>query len=164
MLNLITIGLGTNDVFTATDQNIDQRIDVVLKHYDIMIESMHKTGPKTKLGVQLPTPASVSQDGFRNYIGAGKQTRWQYRRDQHRLIERFVQHYGDRAKNNIFVVPVYLNLDSVHGFPTWSPPINSRTEEKMTRVNNGTHPNEAGYQQIGDAVYAWIANMLGSID
>ena len=160
--DLITIGLGTNDVFTANDENIERTIDVVLKHLDAMIDSMHKTRADTRLGIQLETPASSSQDGFRNYIGVGKQTAWQFRRNHHRLVERLIEHYGDRTADNVFVVPNYLNLDTVHGFPTWSPPINSRASEKMTRVNNGTHPNEAGYKQIGDAVYSWIANMLAT--
>ena len=162
--DLITIGLGTNDVFTAHDHNIDKIIDGVLKHYDAVIESMRKVRGDTHVGVQLPSPPSISQDGFRNYIGLGKQTRWQYRRNQHRLVERLLEHYKDRTADNLFVVPVYVNLDTVHGFPTWSPAINSRTNEKMTRVNNGTHPNEAGYRQIGDTVYSWITNMLPPVD
>jgi lysophospholipase L1-like esterase len=160
--DLITIGLGTNDVFTANDGTIETTIDKMLKHYDALINSMRKVRSDTRIGVQLPNPPTTSQDGFRNYIGAGKQTRWQYRRNQHRLVERLLEHYDNRVDEHVFVVPNYVNLDTVHGFPTWSPPINARVGEKMTRVNNGTHPNEAGYNQIGDVVYSWIVNMLAA--
>lgn len=160
--DLITIGLGTNDVFTANDATIEATIDRMFMHYDAVLDSMRKARADSRLGVQLPTPPSTSQDGFRNYIGPGKQTRWQYRRNQHRLVERLLSRYGDRIDEHVYVVPNYLNLDTVHGFPMWSPPVNARSDETMTRVNNGTHPSEAGYQQIGDVVYSWIVNMLAA--
>ena len=162
--DLVTIGLGINDVFTANDETIDKRIDGVLGFLDALIESMQKVRADTRLGIQMEKPTSNSQDGFRNYVGVGKQTSWQFRRNHHRLMERMISHYGGRTDENIYVVPNYLNLDVVHGFPTWSPPINARSEETMTRVNNGTHPSEAGYQQMGDVVYGWIVNMLATAE
>ncbi|MEX2172190.1 MAG: GDSL-type esterase/lipase family protein [Pirellulales bacterium] len=160
--DLVTIGVGINDVFTANDASIDERIDGMFVHYDALIESILQARPDTKVGVQMEAPPSTSQDGFRNYIGAGKQTRWQCRRNQHRLMERMIRRFGDRADAPIYLVPNYLNLDADNHYPTWSPPINARADETMTRVNNGTHPSEAGYQQIGDVVYCWIVNMLAT--
>lgn len=157
--DLITIGLGTNDVFSANDNTIDHTIDGMLIYYDALVDAMHKVRADTALGVQLPIPPSTSQDGFRNYVGAGKQTRWQYRRNQHRLVERLIEHYGKREADRLYVIPEYLNIDAEHGFPTWSPAINSHLEQKMTRVNNGIHPNESGYKQVGDAIYGWIVNI-----
>jgi lysophospholipase L1-like esterase len=157
--DLVTIGLGINDVFTANDKTIDERVDGILGFFDVLVESIQKASPDTRIGLQMEAPPTTSQDGFRNYIGAGKQTRWQCRRNQHRLMERMVQHFGDRSDKHIYLVPNYLNLDADKQYPTWSPPINARSEETMTRVNNGTHPSEAGYKQIGDTVYCWIANM-----
>jgi lysophospholipase L1-like esterase len=157
--DLVTIGLGINDVFTANDESINERVDGILGFYDVLIESIQKTSLDTRIGLQMEAPPSTSQDGFRNYTGAGKQTRWQCRRNQHRLMERMIQHFGDRTDKHIYLVPNYLNLDTDKHYPTWSPPINARTDETMTRVNNGTHPSDAGYRQIGDTVYCWIANM-----
>ncbi|MEX2310334.1 MAG: FG-GAP-like repeat-containing protein [Pirellulales bacterium] len=160
--DLVAIHLGTNDVFNAHDETIDDTIDRMFGHYDALIASIHKARPDARVGVQLVTPPSVSQDGFRNYVGAGKQTQWQFRRNQHRLLERMIDHFGNRAKEHIYLVPNYLNLDTAHHFPTRSPPINARADEKMTRVNNGTHPSEAGYRQIGDTIYSWVINMQAS--
>ena len=157
--DLITIGLGTNDIFSANDDTIDQTIDRMLSHYDALIDAMHKVRVDSFLGVQLPIPPATSQDGFRNYVGAGKQTRWQYRRNQHRLIERLIEHYGKHEGDHLYLIPVYLNIDAEHGFPTWSPPINSHLDQKITRVNNGIHPNESGYKQMGDEIFSWIATM-----
>ncbi len=157
--DLVTIGLGINDVFTANDDSIDKRIDGILGFYDVIIESIRKASSETRIGLQMEAPPTTSQDGFRNYIGAGKQTRWQCRRNQHRLMERMVRHFSDRTDEHIYLVPNYLNLDAANHYPTWSPPINARADEKMPRVNDGAHPSEAGFRQIGDSVYCWIVDM-----
>lgn len=160
--DFVTIQVGTNDTFTATDQTIDARIDDMLGYYDQLVQMIRDLRPETKIGAVLITPPSTSQDGFRNYIGAGKQTRWQFRRNQHRVIERMIEHYGGRESENIYLVPTNINLDAEHHFPTWTAPRNARSTEKVMRVNNGTHPDEAGYRQIGDVIYSWIKVMLAS--
>jgi lysophospholipase L1-like esterase len=160
--DLVTIGLGINDIFTANDDSIEKRIDGVLGFYDVLIKSIRKASTDTRTGLQLEAPPTTSQDGFRNYIGAGKQTRWQCRRNLHRLWERMIHQFADRTDEHIYLVPNYLNLDAAHVYPTWSPPIHARSDEKMKRVNNGTHPSESGYQQIGDVVYGWIVNMMAT--
>jgi len=157
--DMVTIGLGTNDVFDATDENIESTIETMFVHYDAIVDSIRKACRDTRIGVQLTTTPSKSQDGFRNYRGAGKQTRWQYRRNQHRLVEQLIVHYGGRESDNIYTVPTYLNLDAAHHFPTAMDRINARSDEVIARVTNGAHPSEAGYQQIGDAIYAWVVAM-----
>ena len=109
----------------------------------------------------MVTPPSTSQDGFRNYRSQGKQTRWQFRRNQHRLMERMLEHFGGRKAEKIFLVPTYLNLDTANHFPTRSAQRNARSHQTVTRVNNGTHPSQPGYQQIGDVVYSWAVHMIG---
>lgn len=49
-----------------------------------------------------------------------------------------MEHFANRE--NVFLVPIQLNLDPVDGYP----------------ANNGVHPNEAGYKQIGTSIYAWL--------
>ena len=154
--DMVTIQVGTNDVFSANDQSIDSVIDRMFAHYDALIRSIHDAGAGTRIGVLMVTPPSSSQDGFRNYRGNGKQTRWQLRRNQHRLMERMVEHFGSRVGEHVYLVPTYLNLDCDHHFPTWTSPVNARSKVPLTRVNNGTHPSEPGYEQIGDTIYAWI--------
>jgi lysophospholipase L1-like esterase len=157
--DLVTIGLGTNDVFNANDDNIDAALDEMFSHYDAIVNSIRKACGATRIGVQLTTPPSTSQDGFRNYRGTGKQTRWQYRRNQHRMVEQLLAHYGGRESEQIFVIPTYLNLDAAHGFPTARERTSARSKEFTVRVTNGAHPTDAGYRQIGDAIYAWVIAM-----
>lgn len=154
--DFVTIDLGGNDIFSATDATIDATIDRMFVHYDAVIDSIRKASPQTRIGILTSTPPSASQDGFRNYVGAGKQTRWQFRRNIHRLIERKIEHYDNRTREGLYIVTTYLNLDTQSNFPTWTSKRNARSEELVTRVNNGTHPADAGYQQIGDTIFSWI--------
>ncbi|MEZ6191056.1 MAG: SGNH/GDSL hydrolase family protein [Phycisphaerales bacterium] len=158
--DMVTIQVGTNDVFSATDETIDRVINEMFTHYEALIASIHEARSDTHIGVVMVTPPSASQDGFRNYRGAGKQTRWQLRRNQHRLMERMLEHFVGREDENVFFLPSYLNLDCEVNFPTWTAARNARSKDPTTRVNNGTHPSEAGYQQIGDGMYAWVCAQM----
>jgi lysophospholipase L1-like esterase len=157
--DLVTIGLGTNDVFGANDGNIEVELGKMFECYDAIVTSMRKSCPQTRIGVQLTMPPSTSEDGFRNYRGAGKQTRAQYRRNQHRLVEQLLAQYGGRESEGIYVIPTYLNLDAANNFPTGPERKNARTREVIIRVKDGVHPAPAGYKQIGDAIYAWVVAM-----
>lgn len=154
--NFVTIDLGGNDIFYATDETIDATVDRMLQHYDAVIDAIRSASSKTRIGVLASTPPSTSQDGFRNYVGTGKTTQWQFHRNIHRLVERKLKHYDNRKSEGIYLVPTYVNLDTENHFPTFRSPRNGRSTETTTRVNNGTHPAPAGYEQIGDSVYAWV--------
>ena len=155
----LTIHLIANDVFTATDETIDPRVTKMIGFYDQLIEAFHKVRPATRIGVILSAPPSRSQDGFRNYIGAGRQTRWQYRRNLHAALERMTAHVAGREAEQIYLIPSYVNLDCEQNFPTWTAPANARATGKITRVNNGTHPSEQGYGQIADSIYCWLKSV-----
>lgn len=157
----ITIHLGPNDVFTATDETIESRVDKMLGFYDTLIKEFHKVSADTRIGVVLTMPPSRSQDGFRNYTGAGRQTRWQYRRNHHRALERLVQRYSGREGEHIYLIPAYVNFDAEHHYPTRTAPANARTSEEVVRVYNGTHPSPEGYQQIADSIYCWLKAVTG---
>ena len=54
------------------------------------------------------------------------------------------------------MIPAYINLDCHHNYPASEGPANARDTGSISRLNNGVHPNDAGYQQIGDSIYAWM--------
>jgi lysophospholipase L1-like esterase len=153
--DLVTIFLGPNDIFSYQDENIEGGIDRILKYYDQLIQMVRTDSPATRIGVMLPVPPAASQDAFgANYTNG--QTRWQYKRNQHRLVERMLQAYANRSSENIDLIATYVNLDCVHNYPGGAIPANSRTTTAIFRQNNGVHPAGTGYQQIGDSVYGWI--------
>ncbi len=153
--DFVTILLGCNDTFSATDETIEERIDTFVRHTETLLAMVHGVSPETRIGLLLPMPPSATQDAFGANYGSG-QTRWQYRRNRHRLVERMTMAFAGRGDRGIDLVPAHLNLDPVHGFPAATVPAHSRTETEIARHNNGVHPSAEGYRQIGDAVYAWL--------
>lgn len=156
--DFVTILLGCNDTFRATDETIEEQIDVFEKHIGTLLSMIHGLRPDTRIGLVLPMPPAGSQDAFGANYGSG-QTRWQYRRNRHRLVERMTQAFSGREKEGVHLVPAHLNLDPVQGFPAVTVPAHARTEAKVERLNNGVHPSAEGYRQIGDALYAWLRGL-----
>lgn len=156
--DVVTIFLGPNDIFSFDDDTIEAGIDDMLKHLDLLVETIRKQSPSTKVAVLLPVPPAATQDAFGSNYASG-QTRWQYKRNQHRLVERMLEKYAGRESDQVHVVPTYLGLDCVHNYPTESVPANSTNETKVTRQNNGVHPAASGYHQIGDMLFAWLKSL-----
>jgi len=160
--DIITLLLGCNDNFGAKDDTIEASIDSFLSHMDILIAEFHKVRPDTKIGVVSLMPPAATQDAFGANYACG-QTRWQYRKNQHRVMERVVEKYGGHEADNIFLVPAYVNLDAVHNYPTIEVPANARAEgpnSKVFRLNNGVHPAPSGYRQLADSIYCWMKGTL----
>ena len=134
--------LGINDCFSANPDDpkaIDERIDAVFSQAETLLAAFREAAPRAELGICLTPPANAREAGFEaNY--KGRYTRWGWKRIQHRLVQRQLEHFGNRENENLFVVPTTLNLDPVSGYPE----------------NNGVHPNAIGYQQLAASMYAWL--------
>jgi lysophospholipase L1-like esterase len=161
-IDVVIIQLGGNDIWRGTDHDIDAMITKVFGYYDQLIKMIHDYSKETKIGVIMLDPLSRSQHGYRNYRAERKQTRWQYRRDQHRMIEREIETFSGREAENIYLVPVHLNLDCVHGFPMQTYPLNARMPVEEQRVYDGAHMSPEGYRQFGDSIYAWLKFVVSS--
>lgn len=147
--DFVTLLLGCNDTFHGTDADIEDRIDNMLSHYETLLKMVRQFSPDIRIGAQLLVPPAATQDAFgANY--QSNQTRWQYKRNQHRVVERMIESFGNRESENIFLIPSQLNLDCARNYPT----------ADNGRQNNGVHPSGDGYRQIGDSVYAWLKAQL----
>jgi lysophospholipase L1-like esterase len=153
--DFVTIFLGPNDVFSATDETIEATIDRMLTHYESLVLGIQAESKETRIGVMLPVPPTATQDAFGSNYANG-QTRWQYRRNQHRLVERLLAQYSGRDAEGIEILPTHVDLDCRHNYPTERGKANAHTEVVIERQNNGVHPDATGYRQIGDTVYAWL--------
>ena len=154
--DFVTIALGTNDIFRGTDETIDSITDTIFSYLDQLVDMVHKYNASTKVGILLVIPPSQSQDGFRNYKGSERQTRWQYRRNQHRFVERLIAHYGGHESENTYLVPAYLTLDAAHDFVTRPSSWSAENLEEVNRVIDGIHPAPTGYREMASAIYAWM--------
>ncbi len=144
--DFVTFLLGINDCFGANPEDpaaIDARIDAMMVHAEALIAAFREAAPDAELGICLTPPANSRESGFEaNY--KGKYHRWGWKRIQHRLVERQIERFEDQEGEKLFVVPIELNLDPTDGYPT----------------NNGVHPNEFGYKQIGVSIYSWLKARL----
>lgn len=153
--DVITVMLGTNDVFGAKDENLEEVTTTILDNAEKLLAGIRSGAPNAKIGLIPTVPPSASQDAFgANY--AANQTRWQYRKNQHRLAERLMGRFGNREAEKLFIVPAYINLDCVNNYPQLEAPVNARTTQKNVRANNGVHPAAEGYRQIADSIYGWL--------
>lgn len=142
--DLIIIMLGINDCFSAkpdSPETIDPKIDWMFREADLLLKDLRNAAPGADIGICLTTPGNSRDEAFEANYGK-RYTRWGWRRIQHRLVERQLRHFKHRT--GIHVIPTNLNLDTKNGYPS----------------NNGVHPNETGYQQIGATIYSWIKSRL----
>ncbi|MBL8826705.1 MAG: SGNH/GDSL hydrolase family protein [Planctomycetaceae bacterium] len=140
--DVITFLLGINDCFAAPADDaklLDERIDAVFQHAETLFTAMKQAAPQATLAVCITPPPNVRDGAFEaNY--KGKYPRWNWRKIQHRLVERQITQFGNRASERIVLVPTELNVDPIDGYPE----------------NNGVHPNAVGYRQIAETIYAWL--------
>lgn len=144
--DFITIMLGINDCFGARPDSpatIDPRVDQMFQEAGPLVQALRDAAPNAWIGICLTTPGNSRDAAFvANY--KDRYTRWGWRRIQHRLVERQIEHFGNRRAERIDLIPTELNLDVTAGYPP----------------NNGVHPNDAGYAQIGASIHAWLKARL----
>ncbi|GMV95187.1 MAG: hypothetical protein AMXMBFR82_49650 [Candidatus Hydrogenedentota bacterium] len=157
----ITIFLGCNDTFSATDETIQARMNDMFAGLDLLIAAIHTVSPATRIGLIPPVPPTASQDAFgANYQNG--QTRWQYKRNQHAVVRAMYARYGQGGDGAITLIPAFTNLDCERNYPAAAEPWNARTEQEAIRQNNGVHPNAEGYRQIGDSIFCWLKGDAGA--
>ena len=123
-----------------------------------MITSMKAFNANVKIGICTPTPPP-GQDAFGYSYGCG-QPQWRYKRNLMRWIYNLITQFDGRTAANIYVVPVSVNIDTVHNMEeAAAAPVNSRSAETVVRQINGVHPGTDGYKQMADVVYYWIKNL-----
>ncbi|MEO2013311.1 MAG: GDSL-type esterase/lipase family protein [Fuerstiella sp.] len=138
--------LGINDCFSAPPDDpagIDSRIDIVFEHTKTLLADFRKAAPNAHFGICLtPAPNSREEAFQANY--KDRYHRWGWKRIQHRLVQRQIEGVTTNPDNNVSIIPTQLNIDPVDGYP----------------ANNGVHPNEAGYRQLGSSIYVWLKSRL----
>lgn len=157
--DFVTVMLGTNDVFNANEGNIEQRIKTIFSAADKFIAEIRKDAPDAQIGVALTVPPASSQDAFGSNYNCG-QTRWQYRRNQFKLVEEMIKKYGNGKVKNISLIPAFVGIDCENNFPMRRETTNSRDAKVIMRHSNGVHPAKSGYQQIADTFYCWLKYKL----
>ncbi len=157
--DIVTFQLGVNDVFGANDDNLEDRVKAILESADTLVSAFRQAAPQAIIGVGLVTAGASSQDAFGTNYACG-QTRWQYKKNQHRLNQAMMQWFNEKSDPLLSLIPTHVNLDCENNFPTVSEPVNFGNEAKIIRHSNGVPPSRPGYQQMGDTFYAWMKAQL----
>jgi lysophospholipase L1-like esterase len=144
--DIICVLLGINDCFRLKADEptaMDQGITEMLLNAENLMSEFRKAAPQATIGICLVPPPNDREGAFEaNY--KGQYPRWNWKRVQHRLVERQLKHFSLREKELIEVIPTELSVDTWNGYPD----------------ANAVHPNEAGYRQIASTLHAWIRHTL----
>lgn len=153
----VFVALGINDCFGQTDDAACSALaDAAFVKLDTLIASIKAAGAGVKVGIMIPSPPSSDQDAFGSNYGVG-QTRWRDKRNILIWARQSIAKYSNQEASRIYIVPTNTALDTVSNMNiAASAPVNSRSTVNSTRQNNGVHPASAGYQQIGDAMWAFM--------
>jgi lysophospholipase L1-like esterase len=152
----VLIHLGINDAFSyTTDATVIAAAIAAFVDLDLLITSIKAAGAGVKVGLMIPTPPA-SQDGFAAAYGTG-QTAWRDKRNIMLWAQELITKYTGQEASRIYLVPSNTALDVVNGYPLLAAaPVNSRSSVTVQRQSNGVHPDTSGYQQIGDALWAFL--------
>lgn len=151
------INLGINDTFYSSSEETLTQLNT---WSDAMIDSIRSACPNTKICVALTIPPNYSQDPFGKDYGSS-QTRSGYKHNNHVYVQNLISRYDGRESENIYVIPIHTNLDTVYNMTSEEIQVNKRNPKTYAspQAHGGVHPDTYGYWQIADAYWFFIKNM-----
>lgn len=150
--------LGINDFINrANNTVIDSVFATTLTQIEAMITNIHSYAAGIRIGIALSTFPSYSQDGAGANYGCGL-SRGQAKRRLYYAYKKFIAAFSGReVSDKIYLVPLGHALDGRHNMIYDSAKAcNARTSETMVRLANLGHPGADGYEQIADALWAFL--------
>ena len=153
------LNMGINDMFSfANDAALESGIVTALGLLESAITSIKTAAPATKIGLCLTIPPNHSQDAFGKAYKCN-QTRDRYKRNNLIWVNRLISEYDNHEAENIYLVPIYTNLDTVYNMGMETLPVNARNTDityQSPISNGGVHPVASGYWQIADVYTAFL--------
>ena len=140
--NIITMELGINDCFSVNPDTlslIDQRITEVFQTANDMITKIKLITPDVKIGLWL-TPSANRRDTAFAYLYGSKMTRWNWKKIQSRLVQRYLSDFSGKEVQGIYTIHTSTCLDPYNAFPEL----------------NALHPIPTGDTALANTVFAWI--------
>lgn len=154
----VFISLGANSILTLDDdQEVDAAVITELAKMQTLITSILSTNGSINVGVCTIVPPSESQDSFGDDY-QNDPVRFIYKRNTAIWNKGLVDTWGASEGSRIYICPMGQNWDAVHNAHRTLENANSRSSVQIYRYGNGLHPNTEGYEQMGDALWAFIKN------
>lgn len=160
--DVVIINLGINDCFSfVEDATLREGIAKINGYCETMITSIRSSCPAAKICIALTIPPNYSQDAFGKGYKCG-QTQWRYKRNNVLWVSNLISLYDGREDENIYVVPIHTNLDTIYNMGMEEIQHNKRNENTYNSpiANGGVHPVESGYWQIADVYWFFLKNII----
>ena len=137
----VFIQVGINDIWrpmngTTTIQNLQT-----------MINSIKAFNSNIKVGIALVCPPYLGEYGVNNKYNHLKRIK---------LNETIIDAFSNKESENIFIVPINVNLDTIYNFTIGTTVMNSRNSNTINNCTDTTHPANSGYYQIADSYYCFL--------
>src|SRR5690606_2980440 len=107
------------------DESANDGIISVLNYYDTIINSVKSFDPNITIGLAVTIPPNYSQTSFGKQYG-NIQTRWRYKRNNFLFTKELIKKYKDRELENIYLIPINVNIDTVNNFEFEETQVNKR--------------------------------------
>ena len=156
---MVIISLGGNDTFLCDDTTLEKNLGEIRKRIRIFVSALRKAAPDAVIALNQMEYCASSQDAFGKNYGS-QQSRWQTRKNLFHYRQMLADFVEESKDPKLFVIPIYLALDTENNFPVQRERANARSSSKVPRQSNALHPLPGGYQQSADLVYAWIKYQL----
>ena len=158
--DFVTIGLGPNDIYALTDENIDNALIRIGKSMDKLIGEIRKSVPDAFIGITLFT-ITAGQDAWGKAYGC-RSNSYQFKKNLWKLNQFYMDKISQMSKTDkkISIIPMSYAVDSENGYPVTLQVANIHSKKKIFRQSNALHPSAEGYAQAGDVYYCWLLNCL----
>jgi len=152
----IFIHLGINDVFGQSSDlgATTVALDNVQK-LNGLIDEIHSHNSAIRVAIMTTIPPCKGQSAFGQNYGSG-QFRNRYKRNILIYNQVMVDSYANLEDQKIYVCPVQYTIDPIHGYPNIISNVSSRSNSTVFRNTNSVHPNDSGYYQMADEVWAFL--------
>lgn len=136
-VDYVFIMLGTNDLGNSISDTVN--------YFKSMYNSIKGYDSNVKVFISLCPALSSKVDTFN------------MKNKRLLLTKELIKEFGGKSESGIFLVPLYLVIDSEHDFPTDNSVYNStRFAELPTYITDNTHMNKFGHYKMADLVYYTI--------
>ena len=148
-VDYVFICLGTNDIARGNHQTDEE----IITYFNEMINSIKNFDSNIKIGIWLPPTRGLADNNNRVSIDVSL-----------RMNKLLIDTYDKREEENLFLIPIYLNIDPYHDYNFTSQNISARNPNYTINICTDTvHPAIIGYQKIADVFYGYI-KYFGSLD
>jgi hypothetical protein len=160
LIDIVTIQLGVNDSFGDTFDSQAQ-VDLIIIDAKLIIDAFLADNAATKIILTLPTTGGNSRDGWAANYGSDY-SKISFENNIYLLRESMLSTFDSGAYSaNVITGISGLAIDRKYGYSMTTYPVAARiTDVNIDRHTNAVHPRQEGYDQIADAYFGELLNII----